>query len=300
MEYKHVLVGVDFSACSANALTEAVRLAAYDDAQVSVLHVIDAEVMEYLTSHTVVDEAQTRSDTRDRLEEFINTHGGDYDRMEPILLQGHPFVELIKTIEAKKADLLILGARGQDDDDRHLGAMASKCLRKAPLPVLLTQDRLGEPFQQLVCCVDFSKTSELAVKQAIHMAKLEQAALDFVHIYASPHTYQDSSSGYVFAGLGDPEDFARIMKQNLINFLAPFKEEAWELEVTYSTVDHLIVGQGIVDHLNAIEGDLLVMGTRGRTGWKKLLLGTTAEHVLQRAPCSTLTVKPEDFHFSLE
>jgi universal stress protein E len=300
MNYKHLLVGVDFSPCSADAVKEAIRLAAFTEARVSVVHVLDDEVMRYLKGQTVLDEARTRSEAQARLEDFVREHAGDYDRVETLLRVGHPFGELVTVCMETNPDLLLLGARGHGDDDSRVGVIASKCLRKAPLPVLLCQDRRGDPFKQIVCCVDYSPTGKRAIIQAIQVATLEKAALDFVHVFASPYTYQESGTGYFTSGLENSEDFAKIMKQNLRNYLTAFEEDLKGLEVTQTVVDRVSMGHGIIDRLCEVRGDLLVMGTRGRTGWKKLLLGTTAEHVIHRAPCSILAVKPADFEFSLD
>jgi nucleotide-binding universal stress UspA family protein len=52
-------------------------------------------------------------------------------------------------------------------------------------------------------------------------------------------------------------------------------------------------GDAIVMYAEDVDADLVVMGTHGRTGWSRLSLGSTAEHVLRRAPCPVLTVGPE-------
>ena len=153
MEYKHIIVGVDFSPCSAEALKDAVRLGAATEAQISVVHILDREVMDYLNGHTVLDEEVTRKEAQVRLDDFASLHVGDYQNVETSLIVGHPFADLVKSCSAKKADLLLLGSRGHGNDDGHLGVIASKCLRKAPLPVMLSQDRRGEPIRQVVCCV---------------------------------------------------------------------------------------------------------------------------------------------------
>ena len=45
--------------------------------------------------------------------------------------------------------------------------------------------------------------------------------------------------------------------------------------------------------------DLLIMGTRGLTGIKHVLIGSTAEKVVRKAPCPVLVLKPEDFDFQM-
>ena len=52
-------------------------------------------------------------------------------------------------------------------------------------------------------------------------------------------------------------------------------------------------GDAIVEYANEADADLIVMGTHGRSGFNRFTLGSTAEHVLRRAPCPVLTVGPE-------
>ena len=300
MDYKHIVVGVDFSPCSAEALKDAVRLGRSSSAQISAVHILDREVMDYLNGHTVVDEDRTRKEAQARLDDFVGKHAEGWSSVESLLVVGHPFADLVKICATKEADLLLLGSRGHGNDGGHLGVIASKCLRKAPLPVLLAQDRQGDPIRQVVCCVDYSATSKSAVAHAIQVAKLEGAALDFLNVYASPYTYQETGTGYISSGLVNAEDFGKIMQQNLKNYLAAFEEDCQGLDTTQTVLDRISMGRGIIDRLAEINGDLLVIGTRGRTGWKKLLLGTTAEYVVHRAPCSLLAVKPEGFDYVID
>ena len=60
------------------------------------------------------------------------------------------------------------------------------------------------------------------------------------------------------------------------------------------------VWYAIVDYLKEAEADLAVLGTRGRTGIKILLLGTTAERIIHESPCSVLAVKPDGFEYDVD
>ncbi|HRH96160.1 MAG TPA: universal stress protein, partial [Prosthecobacter sp.] len=52
------------------------------------------------------------------------------------------------------------------------------------------------------------------------------------------------------------------------------------------------LGRGIADHAEKAAADLIILGALGRTNLRYLLLGSTAERVLTRLPCSVLVVKP--------
>ena len=70
-------------------------------------------------------------------------------------------------------------------------------------------------------------------------------------------------------------------------------------DVSSDVISAPSIHRGIWEAESTMEADLVVLGTRGRTGFKSLLLGTTAEGLINHTPCSALTIKPEDFHYSL-
>ncbi|MEL6614157.1 MAG: universal stress protein, partial [Bacteroidota bacterium] len=57
-------------------------------------------------------------------------------------------------------------------------------------------------------------------------------------------------------------------------------------------------GAAIVEYAAEVGADALVMGTHGRSGWDRVVLGSTAEFVLRRSPCSVLTVGPQAAPFA--
>ena len=299
MNYKRILVGIDFSTESARALREAVRLASYDGALVHALHIVDCRVLENLQNQVVVDKERTLSETRRRLDDFVDQHGAGYDDITKETVLGHPFSNLVDAVNEGHADLLVIGCRGTTNDPHRLGAVASKCLRKVPAPVLLIEEKVSEPFTRVVCAVDYSETSKAAIEQAIHLANLEQADIDFVHVYTPPSSFQSPESGVMLVGFEGIADYPKVVRENLEKFVEPYRSSIESKKVGFHVVDHMSVGRGITEHLRNEGGDLLVLGTHGRTGWRSLLLGTTAEHIFHKVPCSTLAVKPSDFTYKI-
>lgn len=297
MTYKHILVGVDFSEASARAVREAIRIASFDSTRVHLLHVIDERVLENLEDQVVVDRDRTIADSTQRLADFAKEHGDGYAYLKTQTVIGHPFRDLVRVMNEEQADLVVLGSRGTSDDDHRLGAIVSKCLRKAAAPLLIVDQGQGETIEKVVCAVDYSDTSRQAMEHAIKIANLDQADLEFLHVYIPPSSFQSPESGVMLMGFEGIADYPNIAREQLERFVEPMRSQiAEEKTVTCTVVDHLSIGRGIINHLKDHGGDLLVLGTHGRTGWRSLLLGTTAEHIFHRAPCSTLAVKPEDFH----
>jgi nucleotide-binding universal stress UspA family protein len=53
------------------------------------------------------------------------------------------------------------------------------------------------------------------------------------------------------------------------------------------------IRETILEHVQETQADLVVVGTRGKTGLREMLIGTTAEKIVANAPCSILAVKPD-------
>jgi nucleotide-binding universal stress UspA family protein len=65
------------------------------------------------------------------------------------------------------------------------------------------------------------------------------------------------------------------------------------VQVTTTVIERINIRETILEHVQETHADLVVLGTRGRTGLREMLIGTTAEKIVGNAPCSILAVKPD-------
>ena len=204
-------------------------------------------------------------------------------------------------IEKHNAETLVLGSGGYSHEDgHHVGALASRCIRKAPVEVLLVRNYQDHPFEDIVACVDFSENSNRAVHRAAVLASQDQARLKLIHVYRPP-VYTESEMGWL--GPAFPITQEESIEDSLTERVSGFAKriaEQYELkEVSGEVVTSHSIHRGIWQALKDMEADLVVLRTRGRTGFKSLLLGTTAEGLINHTPCSALTIKPEGFEYKL-
>jgi nucleotide-binding universal stress UspA family protein len=82
-------------------------------------------------------------------------------------------------------------------------------------------------------------------------------------------------------------------RHDLETFVEPLAEEESGVTVTKTVIERINIRETILEHVNETHADLVVLGTRGKTGLRELLIGTTAEKIVANAPCSILAVKPE-------
>jgi nucleotide-binding universal stress UspA family protein len=89
------------------------------------------------------------------------------------------------------------------------------------------------------------------------------------------------------------------LRHRLEAFGEPLRPEMAQFGVRYEIFDYPGHGRGLTEFAPQVGRDLVVLGTRGRTNLRDLLLGSTAERVVRDAPCSILVVKPEGFDHML-
>lgn len=296
-----IVVGIDYSENSANALREASRIANWNDATLVCLHVLDEEVIEVFRERGEFDEPGVRATALQHLEAFVTETVGAGHDLHCQICVGHPFKEILVALAARDAELLVLGSHGIEisSADR-IGALANRCIRKAPVDVLLVRERQKEPFRCVVACVDFSESSIKAAHHAAEIARQDNAALELLHIFRSP--IYDAPEAGIFGPLLPPIDTRGILdmlRARLDTLADEISASCGGCEVHTHVDEWAVVAGGIIRRFKELDPDLAVIGNRGRTGIKGFFVGTTAEKIIRRAPCSVLTVKPEGFRYKL-
>ena len=135
--------------------------------------------------------------------------------------------------------------------------------------------------KRILCPIDFSAHSDAALAYASTLAKEAAAKLLIVYVDDSQVPYDAGFAGYV----PPPDETEQLEKR--LNETVPTVPDV-ECE------HHLLFGHpadAIVEFARKHEIDLIVLGTHGRTGVARLLMGSVAESVVRRAECPVLTLK---------
>lgn len=150
----------------------------------------------------------------------------------------------------------------------------------------------------LLVPVDFSDNSMHAVNYALRLARRFGSRVVLVHVYHFPVELLTDWSAYgTLAGSGELLEALRKEREEQLAALA--REKAGSgLEIVTRVLEGTPFSE-IVKASREENADLLIMGTRGLTGIKHVLIGSTAEKVVRKAPCPVLVLKPEDFEFHM-
>jgi nucleotide-binding universal stress UspA family protein len=143
-------------------------------------------------------------------------------------------------------------------------------------------------FETLLVPLDFSPHSDRALEQALDLARRFGSRIHLLHAYHLPVEIATPEQVTI------PRDFWTLVRESAEHKLAGALEKVKAAGIQAEThLAELPPAQAITQTAEKIGADLIVMGTRGLTGFKHVLLGSVAERTIRAAPCPVMTVKDE-------
>lgn len=137
--------------------------------------------------------------------------------------------------------------------------------------------------------IDFSPNARTVLDWAAHLAEEHECPLVLLHAYHLPVDFQQLEGAYL------PADFWTQVKSDAAANLERHAQTLRDRGLRVETVLREGYPATVIEEEARERGvDLIVIGTRGHTGLKHLLLGSVAERVVQKAPCAVLTVKARE------
>lgn len=303
-EFKRILCAVDFSAHSRRALDHAVAIARWYEARVTALYVFSTAPLAAVGPGALAFEPLVLTDTdRERLvsdvREFAAAESAPGVAIDAAVREGFPATEIVEYARTIDADLLVLGTHGRSGVERLLlGSVAERVLRRAGCPVLTVP--AGQPdavaagfpiFKTIVCPIDFSEASMLALEYALSLARESDAHLTILHVasFSLEQTMLDTAAA---EGGMTVAEFRRRTERDLEARLhATVPADAAD----YCRIDTLMMrGKPGIEVIRAAtdrHADLIVMGVHGRGVVDLTLFGSTTQHVVRAAHCPVLTIR---------
>lgn len=275
---RSILLATDFRKASDEAATVVVRLAQTLGSRVTALHVRE----EFLTWPV------TPFENQDRLTERLR---GEKVDLAEFQVHTGPVADVVtRKAQEVGADLLVIGT-GEKIRQHQLsvGPIAESILSHADSPVLAVNP-YGPPveFKTILCPVDHSRLSRLALEDGIRMARAFGGRVIVLSVVPDV--------SWLTAAI-ETGQLAEAQLEHTARWVAEFDEflstvsfdgVEWKREVRHGSAPEQIVACAGEE-----KADLLVMGATGRTGLVRVLLGSVTRRVLRQLPCSLLLVKEQ-------
>ncbi len=278
-----ILAATDLSERSRRAVKRAALLARALGAELSLLHVVDEDQPENMVEmeRRIAQEILEATVSRDRLLAAAEA--------EILVVAGDPFQGILDAAEALGSDLIVAGAhRKRLLRDVFIGTTVERVMRHGRHPVLMVNRDEESPYRQVLAAVDFSENAARALKFGKALSVLEDAKITVMHAVAPISRTQMSYVGLEAEQIGTHlEHEARNIAAELRTFLdnAGLDSMAHATSIVEGTA-----ARAILERCKALGTELVVMGTSGKGGLSKALLGSVAEEVLRAAECDVLAV----------
>ena len=298
--WKYIVVAIDYSEASRAARREAVRIARWNNSSLHVVHVVtyhrnnEDNGEEYSAAITII-----RDQAEQKLREITLSEIEDFIDIEYHIMVGHEFRDLSQITQDINADLLVLGSSGSDSNQNRTGIIATKCVRKMPLTVYLVRNTHEDPYKDIVVATDFSETSEKAAMAAAEIAFENNSTLHLAHAYQPAINFADYSRCEMNGTTVPTSHKIKIETTEgyLADLKALLKTSYPNLRIKTALLDQNRVSNALSAYIDEHNAHLTVLGTRGKTALKSILLGTTAEKIIRDCPCSVLAIKPDGFSY---
>lgn len=289
MRFRKILCPIDFSSGADQALRTAVQLAKASDAELVLGHVWYipplAHASETWTLSAEVVDTMVAECTRG-LADAVATAKGLGARVTSVLLQGVPSERILALLQNDpEFDLVVVGTHGRTGIARVLlGSVAELVVRHAPCSVLAARPRIADaPFRNVLCPIDFSDSSQHALERAVEVSG-DGAQLSLLHAIEIPLTYGEDP-----AMVDTVAELDKVTCTVLEQWAAKLRKTAKGPVTTQTRRGR--PGAQILHVLDSGTYDLVVMGTHGRTGLKRMLMGSVAEKTVRHATCPVLVAR---------
>ncbi|MBD2838049.1 universal stress protein [Pseudomonas sp. JM0905a] len=281
-----LMLATDLSNRSDRALRRAARLVRQFDCPWFILHVVDEDQPQLRIELEV---EQVRRYLNEQVDFFTELAG----RTPEIWVEvGDPAKHIADCTRWANIDLLVVGSHRKNPlRDIFVGTTLERLVRTSHVPILLVNKAAEDDYLMPLLALDCSPASAQAVRAAHELGLIPKSGAKALHAFDPLGGAMLLAAG---AGAGTiPGDYAADERRRATAALDEFllKEELGAL------IDERLIeeGQPMTALRRVLERepvDLLVMGTRGLTGMKRVLIGSVADAAMRELDCDILTVPP--------
>jgi nucleotide-binding universal stress UspA family protein len=280
-KYRKILVAYDGSASARNGLAVASHLAKEDKSWIKVLTVVpsyegDLELVGVSNIKETIE-----GPGRNLLAEAQKIANEEDVHILTNMAQGEPYDKIVHVAEDENCDLIVMGRRGRHHLERELvGSVTARVIGYTQKDVLVVPEGTGLTRKNILLATDGSPSCETAVDRAIELAKDQSASLTALSVVYTNDEYLALAPGIVEKLIGKAKEKLETIEQKskeagvAINSLVK-EGEAYEAITALAKTNNI---------------DLIIMGSHGKKGLQRLLMGSVTERTIGYASCPVLVV----------
>lgn len=281
-KYKKILVAVDGSETSTHALKESFKLATNEKSWITVISVVPPYQGDLDMTGVGDLISAMRKPAEDALAAARKMAEEDRVLIKTVLEEGETHERILDLADAENGDLIIMGRRGLRQFERALvGSATARVIGYSQRDVLVVPRDGIVGWEKVLVATDGSRHSAIAVDHAINFAKSYGGSLHILSVVDMPDELYGEAPELV-------EDLVTKAKGYVAAAARQAEAEGVRAE-TY--VREAEAYQAIIALTKEQKVNTIVLGSHGRTGLRRLLMGSVTEKVIGHAPCPVLVVK---------
>ena len=279
----NIVAATDFSTRSNRAVRQAGLLARSRDAQLHLVHVVDEDRPADLV----------RLEAREALQVLVEQIASMPELQQvacsPTVVNGHAFDGILRAAATVSADIIVMGShRKQFLRDIFVGTTIERVIRGGRHPVLMVNNEAQRHYERVLVPLDMSDTSADAIRVALSAGVMSEDGTTLLHAFlpmAKTRMISSGASPVALREYAEREHDSAI--DELTRFLVAndFGGRRWSLRVDEGGPMEVITRA-----VYEAQPDLLVMGTRGRSGLLRALIGSVTEDALRSLNVDVLAV----------
>ena len=209
----------------------------------------------------------------------------DFPQAQILHQVGHPVDMILKAALSAKAQLIMLGARGLGQvTELVVGSTSHRVLMHAPCPTMIIKEPL-QRLKKILLPIEGSEDANVAIKFLALNPFRETIAIDVFSVWPQPQLAWPMTLGQ-----------AKLLELHAIEEAQDRMKSVTDKLIRMNYTAEAKVGMGdpafaILEQANASQADLILMGTHGRGGLTRFLMGSVSHSVLHQAGCPVLIVR---------
>lgn len=283
-KYNKLLVAMDGSEASKNALRQAFKLA-FDEKKWITVAAINPPYQGDLDLIGISNIKELlKGKGEEILEEAQKIAKEERASIKTRLETGEPYEKIIEIAEEEQCELIVMGRRGLTGFERALmGSVTAKVIGCFKGRTLIVPNDTTVGWKKILVASDGSKFSEDAVYEAINYAKSYGGSLSIINVVYTNDEVMATAPSLV-------DNMVQKAKEHLESLKALAQAENIDADVFVREGEPY---QGITDVARELGADTIVIGSRGKTALKRILIGSVTSRVIGMAPCPVLVVNKQ-------
>ena len=281
--YRKILAAVDGSGSSKNAFRQACKIVHDDKSWITAITTLPLYQDQFDVLSMKETVSQRLEEEGEKILSDIKTIANEEDvYLRTRIEEGSPFQTIVDIADEGGYDLIVMGRHGMKRLDKTpIGSVAARVIGHSNSDVLVVPLNTSIGWGNLLLPTDGSKYSKAATDKAIDLAKSYGGQLNVISVVDVTEEFQTEAPGVVEKLINEAKKFVNDIRSKAEEFGVNAETSVREGEA-YRVITEFSKQENV---------NVIVMGSHGRTGIRRLLMGSVTEKVIGYSPCPVLIVK---------